>query len=398
MTKIAPLPDEADVWTGSEVPELTATEPLVVDEAREHDWTDAEGDVQGHDELLRRYLSEMGAYNRLSPAEEVALAKKIEEGRRGGRCNSPSNNGCRLAQAAEGVDEEPIAWIQKLSPDEARSHMIQANLRLVVSLAKQYHGLGLPLLDLVQEGNLGLIKAVERFDWRRGVRFGTYASWWIKQAIRRALSDRGRLIRLPASMAEAIGRVQRSRGSWIQRYGENPTAQELSKLAGVTKAQVEQIDQLTAAPISLDQVLADGQRTVGDLVPDHSRISPLQLLSNLECQSALHQSLDTLTARERRVLRLHFGIGQQRAYTLEEIGRQFGVSRQRICQIELQALQKLRHPVRSQALREFVTPLPHGEKSSESPQISMDTGALLQGRNGARKAVNGGEDKEGKVR
>jgi RNA polymerase primary sigma factor len=296
----------------------------------------------------------MGAFNRVSPAEEVALAKKIEEGRGGGRRNSPSNNGHTLAQAGEGSDEEAIAWIQKLSPDEARLYMIRANLRLVVSLAKHYRGRGHSLLDLIQEGNLGLMRAVEKFDWRRGVRFGTYASWWIKQAMTRALSDQGPVIRLPAFIAETKGRVQRCRQSWIQKYAENPTVQELSKVAGVRKQQVEQIDQLTAPPVSLDRLLPDGQRTVGDLVPDDSQASPLERLNDMECQAAIQRSLYVLTARERTIISLRFGIDQPRAYTLEEIGREFGLSRERIRQIEVLALQKLRRPVRSQALREFV--------------------------------------------
>jgi RNA polymerase primary sigma factor len=330
-------------------------ELLVVEEGTAQEGMDAKEHVQDDDgHLIQRYLSAMGAFNRVSPAEEVALAKKIEEGRGGGRRNSPSNNGHTLAQAGEGSDEEAIAWIQKLSPDEARLYMIRANLRLVVSLAKHYRGRGLSLLDLIQEGILGLMRAVERFDWRRGVRFGTYASWWIKQAMSRALSDQGRVIRLPACIAEAIGRVQRCRQSWIQKYAENPTVQELSKVAGVRKQQVEQIDQLTAPPISLNQLLPDGQRTVGDLVPDDSHASPLERLNDMECQAAIQRSLDALTPRERTVVSLHFGIGQRRAYTLEEIGQKFQVTRQRISQIELQALQKLRHPVRSQALREFV--------------------------------------------
>ncbi|MBI3329682.1 MAG: sigma-70 family RNA polymerase sigma factor [Nitrospinae bacterium] len=350
----APLPDESNFWKGSEGLDLIAAEPPFAEEGTGQEWMDAKEHVQDHDDLVRRYLSEMGAFNRLSPAEEVALAKRIDEAQRG-RGRTPSRRKVRrLAQAGEVRDAHAISWTHELGADEARSHMIRANLRLVVSIAKQYRGRGLPLLDLIQEGNVGLMKAVEKFDWRRGCRFATYASWWIKQAMSRALSDQGRIIRLPAHISDAIGRVHRSRQSWIQMHEENPTAQELSKLAGVTKERVEQIDQLTATPVSLDRLLPDGERTVGDLLPDDSHASRLQRLSELECHAAIRQSLATLTARERRVVSLRFGIGQRRAHTLEEIGRKFRLTRERIRQIERKALQKLRHASRSRPLDGFV--------------------------------------------
>jgi RNA polymerase primary sigma factor len=220
--------------------------------------------------------------------------------------------------------------------------MIRANLRLVVGIAKQFSGRGLALLDLIQEGNLGLMKAVDRFDWRRGCRFGTYASWWIKQSISRAISDQGRLIRLPAHIADSISRVQRTRQAWLQLYEEEPTAEELSKAAGVSEERLEQIDQLTAAPVSLDWLLPDGERTVGDQLPDETYIPRIEMLVDRERDRNLQRSLSALPPRERRVLCMHFGIGHRRAYTLEEIGRKFRLTRERIRQIEVKALKKLR--------------------------------------------------------
>jgi RNA polymerase primary sigma factor len=198
------------------------------------------------------------------------------------------------------------------------------------------------------------MKAVDKFDWRRGCRFGTYASWWIKQAMSRAISDQGRMIRLPAHMGDAIARVHRSRQAWIQMCEEYPTPQDLAKIAGVTEERVEHIDQLTLPPVSLDWLLPDGERTVGDLLPDDSLPSPLQSLSDLERQGAVRHSLDTLTPRERRVVSLHFGIGQRRAYTLEEIGRKFHLTRERIRQIEVKALRKLRQARRIRPLAEVI--------------------------------------------
>jgi RNA polymerase primary sigma factor len=220
--------------------------------------------------------------------------------------------------------------------------MIRANLRLVVSIAKQFSGRGLALLDLVQEGNLGLMKAVDRFDWRRGCRFGTYASWWIKQSIGRAVSDQGRTVRLPAHITDSMSRVQRLRQELLQRYEEEPAAHELSKAARVSEERLAQIDQLTAPPVSLDWVLPDGEHTVSDQLPDETYPPRIDVLVDRERDHILHSSLGELPVRERRVLCMHFGIGYRRAYTLEEIGREFRLTRERIRQIEARALKKLR--------------------------------------------------------
>jgi RNA polymerase primary sigma factor len=350
------------MWTEAVALELNPGAPLFSEEEANDAWTEpapeaaARGDrEEGQDsnDLVRRYLVEMGTFSRLTPAEEVALAQRIEARKDGcQRRTSPSARDLPTP-APDDQHTQDLTWIQTLDPEEARNRMIQANLRLVVSIAKQFSGRGLSLLDLIQEGNLGLMKAVDRFDWRRGVRFGTYASWWIKQAVSRGISDHGRLIRLPAHMTDSMNRVQRLRQAWTQMFEEPPTPQELAKVARVPEERVEQIDQLTPPPVSLDWTLSDGERTVGDLLPDETATPPLDLLAERERDRAVRRALKDLTPRERRVLSLHYGIGQRRAYTLEEIGRKFGLTRERIRQIELKAVKKLRQPQRPWTLEEL---------------------------------------------
>ena len=357
-TSVGPLSSDLDVWMDAEAP--------LYGEETDYLWMGAQGgeakgdreSVPGHDDVMHQYLSEMGAFARLTPAEEVALAKKIEQGRDGRRRKPSSRKVPPIKQTREAAGGCGRLWAEGLDPDEARAHMIRANLRLVVSIAKRFSGRGLALLDLIQEGNLGLMKAVDRFDWRRGCRFGTYASWWIKQSISRAIGDQGRMIRLPAHMADSISRVHRMRHVWRQIYEEEPAADELSKAARVPEERIEQLDQLAAAPVSLDWVLPDGERTVGDQLPDGASLPRLDVLMERERDSILHRSLRELTPRERCVLRMHFGIGQRRTYTLEEIGRKFRVTRERIRQIELKALKKLRRSSRRRPLEEFVTDTP----------------------------------------
>jgi RNA polymerase primary sigma factor len=379
--QMATLPVDGDPWPDAEA--FLSAEEDIGDEwsdAQESEGTQTEATqtkayVPNHDDLMRRYLREMGAFRRLTAAEEVALAKKIEEGRGAKRRKPPMSKAPVLAQMENISDVQGTIWAEELEPDEARAHMIRANLRLVVSIAKRFSGRGLSLLDLIQEGNLGLMKAVDRFDWRRGCRFGTYASWWIKQAIGRAIGDQGRIIRLPAHMADSVGRVHRLRQSWMQLYEEDPTAEELSKVARVPTERIEQIDQLTTPPLSIDRPLSDGERSVGDLLPDDSSVPPIDLLAQRERDRFLHSSLGELTARERRVLLMHFGIGQRRAYTLEEIGRKFQLTRERIRQIELKALKKLRHPCRRHSLGEFVGVTAAPEASRYGGEISVDGGS-----------------------
>jgi RNA polymerase primary sigma factor len=347
-------------------------------------WAEVEALAQGVDERgtsipdhgdpVRRYLLDMGTYRRLTVAEEVALAKKIEGGRRAGTRKPPAGTSPAQVRPVNKAAAAETRWTDELDSDGARTHMIQANLRLVVSIAKQFAGRGLSLLDLIQEGNLGLMKAVERFDWRRGCRFSTYASWWIKQSVRRAISDQGRMIRLPAHMADSMNRVHRLRQSWMQMHEAEPTAEELSKVAGETSQRLEHLDQLTAPSVPIDWLLADGERTVGDLLPDDSDIPIIDLLLERERDNLLDGFLRGLTPRERRVLRMHFGIGQRRAYTLEEIGRTFQLTRERIRQIELKALQKLRRSSQRRLLEEVVGATVPPEKSRYGGQISVDGG------------------------
>ena len=263
------LPSHADGWTDDQGFELLAAAQSDGEGETDLLWSgaldgkakeDAKEDedkesILGDDDLVHRYLAEVGVVARLTPAEEVALAKKIEQGQGSRRQQSSSHTTPHDRPPHQGAAVQGMLWTDRLDSDQARAHMIRANLRLVVSIAKQFSGRGLALLDLIQEGNLGLMKAVDRFDWRRGCRFGTYASWWIKQSISRAISDQGRVIRLPAHITDSISQVQRLRQRWRQLYEEEPAARELSEVARVSEERLAQIDQLTAAPVSCDWLL-----------------------------------------------------------------------------------------------------------------------------------------------
>jgi len=265
------------------------------------------------------YLKEIGRINLLTAEEEVDLAKRTEKG-------------------------EP----------KARERLISSNLRLVVSIAKKYVGRGLTLLDLIEEGNIGLMRAVEKFDWRKGYKFSTYATWWIRQAITRAIADQARTIRIPVHMVETINRFIRTSRRLMQELGREPSPEEVAKEMDIDPEKVREIIKVSQEPTSLEAPVGEEKdSTLGDFIPDEE-IRPEDQASAELLKSHLAEVLDTLNDREKKVLRLRFGLEDGRQRTLEEVGREFGVTRERIRQIEAKALRKLRHPTRSKKLKDYL--------------------------------------------
>jgi RNA polymerase primary sigma factor len=300
---------------------------------------------------IRQYLKEIGRVPLLDARQEVDLAKKIEAG---------VAATAALEQAeADGVTLE-TAELKRLRRLEtvgtaARKHMIAANLRLVVSIARKHANRGLPLLDLIQEGSLGLIRAVEKFDYTRGFKFSTYATWWIRQAVSRAIADHGRTIRIPVHMVETINRVTRIQRGLVQDLGREPTEEEIGERAEMTADRVREIMKLAQSPTSLDSPIGDdGDSKFGDLLEDHDAIAPPEAAGITAMQEQLRAVLQGLPDRERRVIELRYGLADGRARTLEEVGREFGVTRERIRQIESKTLSKLRHPSRSSRLKDYL--------------------------------------------
>ena len=272
------------------------------------------------DDPVRMYLKEIGKVNLLTAEEEVELAKRMAQG-----------------------------------DDEAKRRLAEANLRLVVSIAKRYVGRGMLFLDLIQEGNLGLIKAVEKFDYTKGYKFSTYATWWIRQAITRAIADQARTIRIPVHMVETINKLIRVSRQLLQQYGRDPLPEEVAREMDISEDKVREIIKIAQEPVSLETPIGEEEDShLGDFIPDDDAPAPAEAAAFTLLKEQLMDVLDTLTPREEKVLRLRFGLDDGRARTLEEVGKEFQVTRERIRQIEAKALRKLRHPSRSKKLRDFL--------------------------------------------
>lgn len=283
--------------------------------------TDALADSYTTDDPVRMYLKEIGKVQLLSPDEEVELAVRMADG-----------------------------------DEEAKRRMAEANLRLVVSIAKRYVGRGMLFLDLIQEGNLGLIKAVEKFDYTKGYKFSTYATWWIRQAITRAIADQARTIRIPVHMVETINKVIRVSRQLLQELGHDPSAEEIAEEMNMPVDKVRDILKIAQEPVSLETPIGEEEDShLGDFIPDEDASEPSEAASFSMLKEQLMEVMDTLTPREKKVLELRFGILDGRTRTLEEVGKEFNVTRERIRQIEAKALRKLRHPSRSKRLRDFLS-------------------------------------------
>jgi len=274
----------------------------------------------GIDDPVRMYLKEIGKVPLLTAQEEIELAEKMH-----------------------------------LGDERAKKRLAESNLRLVVSIAKRYVGRGMLFLDLIQEGNLGLIKAVEKFDYTKGYKFSTYATWWIRQAITRAIADQARTIRIPVHMVETINKLIRVSRQLLQEYGREPHVDEIAREMNLTEDRVREIMKLAQEPVSLETPIGEEEDSIlGDFIPDSDAPAPSEMAAFMLLKEQLMNVLDTLTSREAKVLRLRFGLDDGRARTLEEVGREFKVTRERIRQIEAKALRKLRHPSRSKKLKDFL--------------------------------------------
>lgn len=274
----------------------------------------------GIDDPVRMYLKEIGRVPLLTADEEIELAKRMEQG-----------------------------------DEEAKRLLAEANLRLVVSIAKRYVGRGMLFLDLIQEGNLGLIKAVEKFDYRKGFKFSTYATWWIRQAITRAIADQARTIRIPVHMVETINKLIRVQRQLLQELGREPLPEEIAQQMDIPVERVREIMKIAQEPVSLETPIGEEEDShLGDFIEDEDALAPAEAASFMLLKEQLEEVLETLTAREEKVLRLRFGLDDGRSRTLEEVGQEFGVTRERIRQIEAKALRKLRHPSRSKKLKDYL--------------------------------------------
>ena len=302
---------------------LETDDEIIPDEEEETDIIDDVDVLEGvnTDDPVRMYLKEIGNVPLLTGEEEVELAKRVEAG-----------------------------------DEEAKRKLTEANLRLVVSIAKKYLGRGMPFLDLIQEGNMGLMKAVDKFDYKRGYKFSTYATWWIRQAITRGIADTGRTIRVPVHMVETINKTLRMTRTLLQELGREPTPEEVADRLGVPVSRVREVLKISKDPVSLDTPIGEEDDShLGDFIEDDTIMSPADSAAFSMLREELATALESLTERERQVIKLRFGLDDGRARTLEEVGKEFSVTRERIRQIEAKALRKLRHPTRSKRLKDFLT-------------------------------------------
>ncbi|MFI7065694.1 RNA polymerase sigma factor [Kribbella sp. NPDC050124] len=329
--------------------ELTEDEGFVVSEADETDEPEQQVMVAGATaDPVKDYLKQIGKVPLLNAEQEVELAKRIEAG-----LFAEEQLGDEAAKLKDKVRDE-YDWISE-DGRRAKNHLLEANLRLVVSLAKRYTGRGMLFLDLIQEGNLGLIRAVEKFDYTKGYKFSTYATWWIRQAITRAMADQARTIRIPVHMVEVINKLARVQRQMLQDLGREPTPEELAKELDMTPEKVIEVQKYGREPISLHTPLGeDGDSEFGDLIEDSEAIVPAEAVSFTLLQEQLHAVLDTLSEREAGVVSMRFGLTDGQPKTLDEIGKVYGVTRERIRQIESKTMSKLRHPSRSQVLRDYL--------------------------------------------
>ena len=301
---------------------------------------------------VRMYLKEIGKVPLLTAAEEIDLAMKIEAG-----VAATEKLEAAEAEGAEPLDRRErrrLSRIEQVGLD-AKQQLIEANLRLVVSIAKRYVGRGMLFLDLIQEGNLGLIRAVEKFDYTKGFKFSTYATWWIRQAITRAIADQARTIRIPVHMVETINKLVRIQRQLLQELGREPTPEEIAEEMDLTPERVREIQKISQEPVSLETPIGEEEDSqLGDFIEDNEAVVPPDAASFSMLQEQLSKVLDGLAERERKVISLRFGLEDGHPRTLEEVGREFGVTRERIRQIESKTLAKLRHPSRSSKLKDYL--------------------------------------------
>ena len=333
--------------------ELGDEEPIIIEEE--------EVDISTYDQLpssvkvddpVRMYLKEIGNIPLLTLEQETTYAKEVEAGR-----DAKAKLAVIEADDQNTVSQEDYEALLDLSDaaDNAKEKLVDANLRLVVSIAKRYLGRGLQFLDLIQEGNMGLIKAVDKFDSTKGYKFSTYATWWIRQAITRAVADQARTIRIPVHMVETINRLVRTQRQLVQELSREPSQQEIADRMGVSVEKVQQIQKIAQEPISLEQPVGEEEdSSLGDFISDPHALDPYEYTAKMKLKEELDEVLKTLTEREERVIRLRFGLIDGRQRTLEEVGKEFNVTRERIRQIEAKALKKLRNPARTRKLKDFI--------------------------------------------